>query len=209
MDMLGRPKNAGNIGNANFVVGWQEPTANEYYSQYVNINTGTRNSPSDYYEVCSTSTTNLLALSSSSNSGKGILAAWWDGTDIYWKVTGNSTGYKPANDDDKRGGAANGEGKSAVAMPVVLAEAVQAAEGKGLAGISQNKARIYPNPTRDKLHVTGYDGAAYRITDVTGRIILSGTIAAAPIDVQALNTGCYILHIATAGAREAIRFAKY
>jgi uncharacterized surface protein with fasciclin (FAS1) repeats len=53
----------------------------------------------------------------------------------------------------------------------------------------------YPNPAIDYIRVKGVDTGAFVITDMTGAVVLQGTVNADPIAVNGLNTGTYIINI--------------
>lgn len=52
---------------------------------------------------------------------------------------------------------------------------------------------LYPNPTKEILHINVMEDAGYSIIDVTGRIVTKGTSSNNTIDVSALPLGMYFL----------------
>jgi hypothetical protein len=69
----------------------------------------------------------------------------------------------------------------------------------------------YPNPCTDRLMVDGLDAAPWRITDLNGRLIHTGTFAVTgvqSIDLSTLEAGSYLfLSDGTTGTR-VVRFSK-
>lgn len=76
--------------------------------------------------------------------------------------------------------------------------------------------RLFPNPTSGTLFLQVPDrfvgrGAAYRITDGTGRVVLSGRVgrSATPIDVRGLPAGGYLLQVIDVkGTVQMVRFVR-
>ncbi|RED95589.1 FG-GAP-like repeat-containing protein [Marinoscillum furvescens] len=54
--------------------------------------------------------------------------------------------------------------------------------------------KLYPNPAQDYLWVTGFSGANYEISDLSGKVILQGGFSS-QIDVTGLSPGTYILRL--------------
>ncbi len=63
---------------------------------------------------------------------------------------------------------------------------------------------VYPNPVNDKLHLNVNSNASYKITDITGKIIMTGNTNDY-IDVASLKSGFYIVELAGLGVE---RFVK-
>jgi hypothetical protein len=65
----------------------------------------------------------------------------------------------------------------------------------------ENFFTVYPNPTSDKLHFsfhenTGiYQNLQYELTDITGRIVTQGVLAADEVDISILNPGIYFARV--------------
>ncbi len=148
--------NPGNIANNQYPVGWHEPHV-DFFAQSVDVATGVLTSPTDYYHIPFTAVTgtpgtsaNPLALSSCSNSGSGILSAWCDGSDIYYKESSNigspqTFGFKT-----------NGINKINV----------------------QHNFSVYPNPATDKVTVQLTHAAtniSLSIKDISGREVFTKT----------------------------------
>ncbi|HRO43924.1 MAG TPA: T9SS type A sorting domain-containing protein [Flavipsychrobacter sp.] len=123
------------------------------------------------YVVNQTATTNMwdvnriYAVSNSSNSGKNILSALYNGTDIVYKVSANSASYKQGNTT----GIIHNPGKASV--------------------------RLYPNPAHHILTIAGADNSAYEIQDMTGKLMLKGYNKGSSIDIRTLPAGMYIISL--------------
>jgi hypothetical protein len=73
------------------------------------------------------------------------------------------------------------------------------------------KASVYPNPTREHMLVeTDINAFNYRITDVTGKTVLSGTSAQAStmVTLSNLSQGYYILNIEGENGFQSLPFIK-
>ncbi|WP_175620814.1 Vgb family protein [Chryseobacterium schmidteae] len=57
----------------------------------------------------------------------------------------------------------------------------------------QKNIKVYPNPATDKLNVYNAPSKEYKIFDMTGRVINSGTLERNSINVSQLSSGNYIL----------------
>jgi hypothetical protein len=71
--------------------------------------------------------------------------------------------------------------------------------------------RLAPNPASGHLRIIGLDGpeTRYALTDVQGRLVRTGTLAAAPaMDVADLAPGVYVLRIARPEGAVRLRFVK-
>lgn len=94
---------SGSYNNDNYTIGWHAYANNIFVTQAVDANTGNINtSIPNYYQVNSNPLGIFLpgklsiALTSNSNSGKALLTVWYDGNNnIFYKETGDVTGYKP------------------------------------------------------------------------------------------------------------------
>jgi ASPIC and UnbV/Secretion system C-terminal sorting domain len=70
---------------------------------------------------------------------------------------------------------------------------------------------IYPNPAVDRIQIKGEaarPGAAFRITDNTGRLVVSQVLTGREINVTALPAGMYTLSLMVNGAWEHSVFTK-
>src|SRR5690606_38723010 len=54
---------------------------------------------------------------------------------------------------------------------------------------------VYPNPATNSLNVSFKGANAFKITDMIGREMRVGTIENNRIDISALETGNYIIHV--------------
>lgn len=59
----------------------------------------------------------------------------------------------------------------------------------------QKDIKIYPNPAIDKLNVYNSPSKEYKIFDMTGRVITSGTLERNSINVSQISSGNYILKV--------------
>ncbi len=64
----------------------------------------------------------------------------------------------------------------------------------GIEEPTQATIRIYPNPARDILNVSGESGAQYVIFNTAGKKVMQGALGDR-IDVRGLGSGMYLLHI--------------
>jgi len=71
------------------------------------------------------------------------------------------------------------------------------------ADISKEPLKIFPNPTNDILRVESVEFAnsSYKIFDINGRTINSGTISNHEVSLSSLTTGVYILEVSQKGQR--------
>lgn len=76
--------------------------------------------------------------------------------------------------------------------------------------ISENKDisdKIYPNPATDKIRISGFINDRYKISDITGRILLEGVSdQSSLIDISDLSHGIYIISLPNSGKQG--RFIK-
>lgn len=86
------------VGNNYYTLGWKTNGSNNL-SQYVEATSGGRKLPTSTYFNINAGTAGSaglpIALSSTTNTGDNILSVWYDGTNIMYKITSNSSGYKP------------------------------------------------------------------------------------------------------------------
>ncbi len=75
---------------------------------------------------------------------------------------------------------------------------------------SSTELMVMPNPTRDRLRIDGFSGAArYRIRDIGGRIVQRGTLhGPGIIDVTSLSPGTYFLEVEQDAATRTVRFVR-
>ena len=73
----------------------------------------------------------------------------------------------------------------------------------GVQSGAQEAVRVYPQPARGTLNVTGVlAGMPYRLFDAQGRSVLAGTFAAGTaIDVRTLPPGLHVLEVGVEGIR--------
>ncbi|WP_298516773.1 T9SS type A sorting domain-containing protein [uncultured Kordia sp.] len=68
---------------------------------------------------------------------------------------------------------------------------------------------VYPNPTTDKIHITGVsDITAVEITNLNGQLVLNPTTNLETIDISRLQTGVYFVKVQTKNAQKTIKVIK-
>ena len=70
---------------------------------------------------------------------------------------------------------------------------------------------IHPNPSTDYINVITIDSklTSYRISDISGRLLLTGAMPISQIDVSKLNPGLYVIELSSeAGSRVVSKFVK-
>jgi hypothetical protein len=73
-----------------------------------------------------------------------------------------------------------------------------------------NAVQMYPNPVTDKLHLKGLQQGNYRVSDVTGRVLLQGSVTGdMTITTTSLAPGSYLLHLVDGSYSHTFRFAKH
>jgi hypothetical protein len=122
-----------------------------------------------------------VGLAATNNSGMNLLAAWFDGSNIQYKISEpsnlNSTMWKPTS----------------------------------IENIEKDNEDVYPNPAREKLTITGISKTtAYSISDITGRPISSGQLTKAnnTIETADLPQGVYIISFMHDGKTQQRKFVK-
>lgn len=71
---------------------------------------------------------------------------------------------------------------------------------------SENPADIYPNPADNLLHINMPAKSTYRIIDITGKVLFSGS--SSPADISELPSGVYLLIISKDGIDDSRVFIK-
>ncbi|MBP5318000.1 MAG: RICIN domain-containing protein [Paludibacteraceae bacterium] len=61
---------------------------------------------------------------------------------------------------------------------------------------ASGKLRVYPNPTSEYVYINYYESAGFALTDLGGRLLMTGTLTAGitPLAVANLAPGIYLLH---------------
>jgi len=79
-----------------------------------------------------------------------------------------------------------------------------------VSAMQEQALKLYPNPAQDQLRINGLSQAAeYRISDLSGRMIQSGTLAPdESIPLSALSAGVFVLEIRQAGSIQQLKFIK-
>jgi hypothetical protein len=72
---------------------------------------------------------------------------------------------------------------------------------------------LYPNPTVSELNfrlseIDLNDEVAYRISDLTGKIVMQGTLENRKVNVERLVSGVYIIHLRADGKTQSSKFIK-
>lgn len=87
-------------------------------------------------------------------------------------------------------------------MNPTINSAIEINEGSTLntASFSSNKMAIYPNPTCDFITIdilSNYDNMSFEVYDITGKIVVTQQqlTASKQIDLSALHSGIYFLHV--------------
>ncbi len=72
-----------------------------------------------------------------------------------------------------------------------------------------NSIKVYPNPASDKLYIeTESANVLVVITDLTGKILLSGQVKNKQVDIQLLSKGLYLISINTGKSYSVTKFIK-
>lgn len=83
------------------------------------------------------------------------------------------------------------------------------AVAQSIAEYSHEKLSIFPNPVVDELNINPAPAnAAWVISDVTGRVVLSGRVEGSILNTSVLESGVYLLRILTAETEYSARFVK-
>lgn len=81
----------------------------------------------------------------------------------------------------------------------------------GVADLSKTSVSVYPNPVVDELTISNANGANFRITDVTGKLINSGTLTSdkSSLNVSSYATGVYNIQVSkSTGEKTTLNFVK-
>lgn len=185
---VGPSMGTGNIGNRQYTTGMYPWQHDSVYARDVDVTTGNLITSTACYVMNSPSSpvvypwdvNQCLSIANSSNSGQDIISAWHNGTDVVYKRS-----------------QANTTMAFRMANPMAVGNTANTAK------------RLYPNPAHDNLNYTGDAGLPFTVTDVTGKVILSGTHSAKGIDISGLSNGIYLLNTQVEGAKaETIKFTK-
>lgn len=68
-------------------------------------------------------------------------------------------------------------------------------------------SRLFPNPAKDLIHITGDEFNRYQLFDITGKLMQSGSIGNS-ISVSHLETGYYIIELISATSKIRMKFIK-
>jgi hypothetical protein len=158
-----------NIVNADNIV----PSGGALFAPYFDVNNSAIPSPPLAF-------TTPVAVSSTSNTGNYMMAAWWDGTNVKYKLVYDSIGVTPHYRS------------TAVNNTETLAEVA-----------------LYPNPATNTISITGIDNSTYVIKDVIGHVIASGVSnEKQAIDISAFAPGNYFVEVNKGDKSSTLRFTK-
>jgi hypothetical protein len=177
---------SGSFGDKNYTFGWYMESG-RYLTQAIDYATSALNTTfPDYYMVNSGGVGGFggkspIGITTSSNSGKATLTAWYDKPtgNIWYKMTGDVSNYKPG-------------------------------QTTGVGSVTMKHYRISPNPATSQLNVEGVEHSPYTITGINGSLLGSGTLTTDKhvIDTKSLPVGVYLLHLNESGKSQSIRFVK-
>jgi hypothetical protein len=78
-----------------------------------------------------------------------------------------------------------------------------------VAGTERTTLHLYPNPATEVLHVDAPAATSYRVLNLLGQLVLTGTTAeGATLNVRTLPAGAYLLELHTAQGRQVSKFTK-
>ncbi len=178
--------NPGNIGNAQYTVGFYPWQYDSLYARDVDATSGNLITPGYAYLVtCPVSDTIAyhwdlnqgIAVANSSNSGMDLLTAYFDGAQVAYKYSApNTMSFRPSRNPKQA---------------------------------QEDNLQIEGNILHIKSSASGESrsNASYAITDMSGRVLInSGQKAGDAIDIGSLVPGIYLLRNAATG--KAVKFTK-
>ncbi len=177
-----------NVGNRQYTVGFYPWQHDSLYARDINISTGQLITPSAVYQVNNDTVTYHwdrainYAISNCSNTGKDIFAAWYNGRNVVYK-------YSSANAMLFRQLSAN-----ASTVPA-----------------NAQTSWVSPNPASDRLQIQTTSGSTYIISDIAGKVLLSGRVqmGKTSVDVSSLVSGLYLIRLQQAsGSVTNLKFNK-
>lgn len=129
----------------------------------------------------------FVAVSSCSNSGLNLLSAWYDGSGSCLNPGNGQILYKesPGN-----------------TMNFKTTDVID---------ISATMPSLYPNPTKDRLHISGLERSketGYKVQDVSGRMVQQGIYTSNGIETATLSAGLYVLQTSKGGKVYHLKFTK-
>jgi len=84
--------------------------------------------------------------------------------------------------------------------------------GVGLNEMAIEQIILYPNPAKNVIQLSGTEElseeAGYKVTTVTGQVVLYGEVLKSSIDISELDPGVYLLQIEKGELSKSIRFVK-
>lgn len=78
----------------------------------------------------------------------------------------------------------------------------------GLSEEQQLSVSIYPNPAKEQIRVEGLTSGTYRIVNLEGKELLTGTLETPVIQIDTLKNGFYVLEITAGGKYDRKSFVK-
>ena len=109
------------------------------------------------------------------------MAAWWDGTNVKYKLVYDSIGVGPHY------------------------------RSTGIDNITtEDIIAVYPNPAGNQISISGIEDAIYIIKNIAGRTVASGIQKdKQPLDITAFAPGSYLIEITKKDKRQTLRFTKH
>lgn len=172
----------------------------QYYSELTNINTNNSANTNgdfyvtdvdpmfytpvlDWYEVC------WNDLSSGSSAGDNYNAI----------ATSNNTGYKLLS------AFYNGD-----RIDYRMVDHKFQFKPTSINSIANAEVAVYPNPVTTEVTIGDANGAAYTITDITGKVLANGTLSSNAHKISTANyaAGTYILQVIKDGVPSSVKFVK-
>lgn len=178
---VGNSGSSSNIGNSQYTISsYIDGNSTGYYARFIDWSTGAIISAGDYYQI----------------NNNGVLS--------------NITGYISTVSCNNSGNGLltawnNGSGVSfkysTNSSPLFKTTPVQSIN------LSGKKYEVYPNPATDKIGIVNMKNYEYRVSDITGKIVLHG-IYTSQIDISSLTSGLYLVSFTTEDGHQQLKFAK-
>jgi hypothetical protein len=75
-----------------------------------------------------------------------------------------------------------------------------------------NKISVYPNPAQSEINfkttINLNENANYSVIDISGKVVISGTLANKKVDVSNLTSGLYFVNLDINGTSQTLKFIK-
>lgn len=177
---------SGGYGSENHSVCWYNDATPFYYSQAIKANTGNVNGSSpNYYEVNQNPTPFIVL-------------------DAYYAPIAVSSSSNLGKDELLTAWNNNND------IFFKYQGNIQQYKSTNVPAVSTSAYKLYPNPAASAITITGVLKAGYTITDVTGRMVLRGSITKADnmINIEGLTKGMYIASVKENGTTKVLKFVK-